>query len=143
MNFWPSLTRPKTLCCPISPPPSSPISRRRSCACNLHYLTFEQHQGTAMTLRRPLLSTVAALGLLMGATAAVAQTQTIQPDERTTLSAGLHDAGQAASNMVLEHSVAPPPGFFDPEALFAPAASREEAEAMAARNKANPPRYGP
>lgn len=96
-----------------------------------------------MTLRRPLLSTVAALGLLMGATAAVAQTQTIQPDARTTLSAGLHDAGQAASNMVLEHTVAPPPGFFDPEALFAPAASREEAEAMAERNKANPPRYGP
>lgn len=96
-----------------------------------------------MTLRRPLLSTVAALGLLMGASAAVAQTQTIQPDARTPLTAGLHDAGQAASNMVLEHAVAPPPGFYDPEALFAPPTSQAEAEAYMARMRANPPRYGP
>ncbi|HUH23229.1 MAG TPA: hypothetical protein VLZ51_04120, partial [Brevundimonas sp.] len=96
-----------------------------------------------MTLRRPLLSTVAVLGLLMGATAASAQTQTIQPDARTPLTAGLHDAGQAASNMVLEHAVAPPPGFYDPEALFAPPTGQAEAEAYMARMRANPPRYGP
>ena len=96
-----------------------------------------------MTLRRPLLSTVAAFGLLMGATAASAQTQTIQPDARTSLTAGLHDAGQAASNLVLEHAVAPPPGFYDPEALFAPPTSQAEAEAYMERMRANPPRYGP
>lgn len=96
-----------------------------------------------MTVRRPLLSTVAALGLLTGASVAVAQTQTIQPDARTPLTAGLHDAGQAASNMVLEHAVAPPPGFYDPEALFAPPTSQAEAEAYMARVRANPPRYGP
>lgn len=96
-----------------------------------------------MTLRRPLLSTVAALGLLMGASAAVAQTQTIQPDARTSLTAGLHDAGQAASNLALEHAVAPPPGFYDPEALFAPPTSQAEAEAYMERMRANPPRYGP
>ncbi|AQR61160.1 hypothetical protein BZG35_05445 [Brevundimonas sp. LM2] len=73
-----------------------------------------------MTIRRPLLSSVAALGLVLAAVPALAQTQVLVPDARTTLSPGLHDAGQAASGLALEHAVAPPPGFFDPEALFAP-----------------------
>jgi len=74
-----------------------------------------------MNVRSLLLSSVAALGLALTATAAVAQAgQTIQADARSTLSAGLHDAGQAASGMALEYSLEPAPGFFDPAALFAP-----------------------
>lgn len=74
-----------------------------------------------MTLRSPLLSSVAALSLMLTAAPALAQIQTLVPDARTTLSPGLHDAGEAASGMALEYTVAPPPGFFDPDALFAPA----------------------
>ena len=82
-----------------------------------------------MNVRGILLSSVAApmlaLGLTLAATAASAQSgQTIQPDVRTTLTPGLRDAGQAASNLTLEYSVAPPPGFFDPAALFTPAPPR-------------------
>ncbi|WP_269514619.1 LVIVD repeat-containing protein [Brevundimonas subvibrioides] len=73
-----------------------------------------------MTLRRPLLSSAAALALFVSAAPALAQIQTLVPDARTTLSPGLRDAGEAASGLELEHAVAPPPGFFDPEALFAP-----------------------
>jgi len=69
----------------------------------------------------------AALGALAGAGAAGAQTASIEPDERTYLTGGLHDAEQAAWNMVLEHASPPPEGFFDPEALFAP---RRYMEAM-------------
>jgi hypothetical protein len=43
----------------------------------------------------------------------------------------------------VEYSIAPPPGFFDPEALWAPPQSREEAEAINARNRENPPRFTP
>ncbi|MGV8951427.1 MAG: hypothetical protein ACOH2M_10015 [Cypionkella sp.] len=102
-----------------------------------------------MTLRRPLLSSVAALGLLLAANAAMAQApaaaspQTIQADARSNLSGGLRDAAEAASNMALEYSVAPPPGFFDPEALVAMPTTQEEAQAYAARIRDNPPRYGP
>ncbi|MFN3930617.1 MAG: LVIVD repeat-containing protein [Brevundimonas sp.] len=99
-----------------------------------------------MIARKCLLTSVAALGLLMGANAAVAQTASppqVAADARSTLAPGLHDAGQAASGLTLEHSLQPPPGFFDPEALFAPPQSREEAEAMQARNRQNPPRFTP
>lgn len=89
-----------------------------------------------MTLRR-LISAAAATGLLFGAAAASAQTA----DPRDHLSPGLHDAGQAASGLVLEHAIAPPPGFFDPEALIA-LPTPEEEEAFFARMRANPPRYG-
>lgn len=74
-----------------------------------------------MTLRSPLLSSVAALALFLTAAPAMAQIQPLVPDARTTLSPGLRDAGEAASGLELEHAVAPPPGFFDPEALFSPA----------------------
>ncbi len=97
-----------------------------------------------MNVRSLLLSSVAALGLALAATAAAAQAgQTIQADARTVLSGGLHDAGQAASGMVLESSLEPAPGFFDPEALFAPPQTEAEGEAFAARMRDNPPRYGP
>ncbi|MDO9586389.1 MAG: hypothetical protein Q7J13_00485 [Brevundimonas sp.] len=96
-----------------------------------------------MNLRSSLLSTVAAFGVLLAAAGASAQTQTIAPDARSALSAGLRDAGEAASGMVLEHALAPPPGFFDPEALFAPPTTQAEAEAFMARMRDNPPRYGP
>lgn len=97
-----------------------------------------------MTLRSILFSSVAALGVLTSAVAASAQTPpptaaTIAPDPRSALTPGLRDAGELASNLTLEYSVAPPPGFFDPEALFAPPQSRAEAEAY----NANPPRYTP
>ena len=96
-----------------------------------------------MKLHRTLLSTAAALGVLLGAAGAQAQTQTIAPDARSALSPGLRDAGEAASNMALEYSVAPAPGFFDPEALFAPPTTQAEAEAFQARMRDNPPRYAP
>ena len=97
-----------------------------------------------MNVRSLLLSSVAALGLALAATAAAAQAgQTIQADARTALSAGLRDAGQAASGMVLESSLEPAPGFFDPEALFAPPQTEAEGEAFAARMRDHPPRYGP
>lgn len=89
-----------------------------------------------MSLRR-LISAAAATGLLFGAAAASAQTA----DPRDHLSPGLHDAGQAASGLVLEHAIAPPPGFFDPEALIA-LPTPEEEEAFFARMRTNPPRYG-
>jgi hypothetical protein len=98
-----------------------------------------------MNVRSTLLSTVAALGVLMSANVASAQApaaQVIPTDARSTLTAGLHDAGQYASGMVLEHSIQPAPGFFDPEALFAPPTTAAEAAAFQERMRNNP-RYGP
>ena len=94
-----------------------------------------------MNVRSTLLSTVAVLGVLTAAAAAQAQApapQTIAADARSALSAGLRDAGQAASGMVLEHSVAPAPGFYDPEAVFSPPTTQAEGEAFMARARANP-----
>ena len=100
-----------------------------------------------MNVRSTLLSTVAALGVLMGAGLAPAQAQApaaqvITADARSALSGGLRDAGQLASGMALEYSVEPAPGFFDPEALFAPPTNQAEAEAFQARMRNNP-KYGP
>jgi hypothetical protein len=101
-----------------------------------------------MTIRRPLLSSAAALCLLMGAGVAAAQApvaaspQTIQADARSTLTSGLRNAGETASGLALEHALAPPPGFFDPEALVPLPGNEEEARAFAARMRDNPPRYG-
>ena len=92
-----------------------------------------------MFVRKALYSSAAAMAVLLGATVASAQVQAIPADERTELTAGIYDAGEASSGLALEHSVAPPPGFFDPDAIFAPPTTREEAEAM----RANPPRYSP
>lgn len=88
-----------------------------------------------MIIRSLLLGSAAAASLLFGAAPALAQTPTVGVDARSTLSPGLRDAGQAASNLTLEYSVAPPPGFFDPESLWGPP-SREEAAAMQARQAA-------
>lgn len=94
-----------------------------------------------MNIRSLLLSSAAAASILFGAASAHAQTPAQPPegqsppvgsDVRSTLSPGLHDAGQAISNLTLEHSVRPAPGFFDPEAIFAPP-TREEAAAARAR----------
>ena len=107
-----------------------------------------------MNIRTLLLSSAAAASVLFGAAAAQAQTGQVPPvgsDVRSTLSPGLHDAGQAISNLTLEHSVQPAPGFSDPEAIFAPP-TREEVAAMRARaaaveaGTAEPaprPRYSP
>jgi len=110
-----------------------------------------------MNIRSLLLGSAAAASVLMGAAGAQAQapgpgqSPPVGTDVRSTLSPGLHDAGQAASNLTLEHSVRPPPGFFDPEALFAPP-TRAEMEAARARaaaveaGTAEPPpapRYSP
>ena len=90
-----------------------------------------------MIIRSLLLSSAAAASVLFGAASAQAQstppgqTPPVGTDVRSTLSPGLHDAGQAISNLTLEHSVRPAPGFFDPEAIFAPP-TREEIEAMRA-----------
>ena len=101
-----------------------------------------------MNVRNTLLLSVAAVGVLLAAPGVQAQVrapaaQAIAADVRSTLSAGLRDAGQAASGLALEYSVAPAPGFFDPEAVFAPPTTQAEAEAFAARMRDNPPRFGP
>lgn len=93
-----------------------------------------------MIVRTLLLSSVT--GILL-ATAAAAQTA----DPRSSLSPGLRDAGRAASGLELEHSLEPPPGFFDPEAIFAPPVRRPQGEGAApAQSPAEPParpRYSP
>ena len=97
-----------------------------------------------MNVRSTLLSTVAVLGVLLGANAAAAQSagpgdaQVIRADGRSSLSAGLADAGQLASGLVLEHSVGMAPGFADPDIAFSPPTSREEGEALMARASGNP-----
>ncbi|MBU3974874.1 MAG: hypothetical protein KKE42_13870 [Alphaproteobacteria bacterium] len=98
-----------------------------------------------MNVRNTLLSTVALVGVLLGAGAAAAQqstgpgeAQVIQADGRSTLSPGLADAGQAASGLALEHAVGMAPGFADPDIGFSPPTSREEGEAMMARARGNP-----
>ncbi len=97
-----------------------------------------------MNVRSSLLSTVAVLGILLGAGGAAAQSaappaaQEIRADGRTTLSAGLADAGQLASGIALEHAIGKPPGFVDPDIGFSPPTSREEGEAMMARARGNP-----
>ncbi|HVL40971.1 MAG TPA: hypothetical protein VM348_02360 [Brevundimonas sp.] len=99
-----------------------------------------------MNVRSTLLSTVAVLGVLMTAGVASAQApavQVIPTDARSALTGGLHDAGQLATNLVLEHSVRPAPGFFDADALWGPPQNQAEAEAAQARNRENPPKYGP
>ncbi len=97
-----------------------------------------------MNVRAILLSSVAALAVTLGAGAASAQSgQVIQPDARSALSPGLHDAGQAASNMALEYSLAPPPGFFEPDALFSPAPPRPAGAPPAADGPPARPRFTP
>ncbi|WP_439477717.1 LVIVD repeat-containing protein [Brevundimonas sp.] len=97
-----------------------------------------------MNVRSTLLSTVAVLGVLLGASAAAAQStgpgaaQVIRADGRSTLSPGLADAGQLASGMALEHSVGMAPGFADPDIGFSPPTSQAEGEAMTARARGNP-----
>jgi hypothetical protein len=97
-----------------------------------------------MNVRSSLLSTVAVLGILLGAGGAAAQSaappaaQEIRADGRTTLSAGLADAGQLASGIALEHAIGKPPGFVDPDIGFSPPTSREEGAAMMARARGNP-----
>ncbi len=97
-----------------------------------------------MNVRGTLLSTVAVLGLLLGASAAAAQStgsgdaQVIKADGRSALSAGLADAGQLASGLALEHSLGMAPGFADPDIGFSPPTSREEGAAMMARAEGNP-----
>ena len=60
-----------------------------------------------------------------GAAGASAQLQQIEPDERTTLAAGVADAEQAAWNMTLVHAQPKPEGFFDPDAIFDPSTFME------------------
>ncbi len=104
-----------------------------------------------MTMRRLLLTTACALGTLCVAAPALAQqahpAPAVRPttavEVRTELSPGLRDAGHAERGMALEASVAPPPGFFDPEALFTVPQTQEEVQALMARWRANPPRYQP
>ena len=86
-----------------------------------------------MNIRSLLLGSAAAAGVLFGAVTAQAQAQTpaIGVDARSHLSAGLHDAGQAASNLTLEYSVPPAPGFFDPDSLWGPPTAEEAAAARA------------
>ena len=97
-----------------------------------------------MNVRNTLLSTVAVFGIFIGAGAAAAQAtapggaQVIQADGRSSLSAGLADAGQLASGLALEHAVGMAPGFADPDTGFSPPTSREEGEAMMARASGNP-----
>lgn len=98
-----------------------------------------------MTIRKTLLSSVAALGILMSAGAAAAQqssgpgdAQVITADARSALSAGLDDAGQAAVGLALEHTLGKAPGFVDPDIGFSPPTSEAEGQALMARARGNP-----
>lgn len=82
--------------------------------------------------------------LALTAGMASAQVNTVGEDERTHLSAGLFDAGEAASGMVLEHNVRPIEAFFDERALFAPreffqAMQRAQAQREAGEEVEEPP----
>ena len=97
-----------------------------------------------MTLRKTLLSTVAALGVLLGAAAAAAQQssgpgelQVITADVRSSLSAGYEDAGQAALGMALESHTPHAPGFGTSETMFSPPRNAEEGAAMRAAAEGN------
>lgn len=103
-----------------------------------------------MIMRRLLLSTACAVSTLCVAAPAFAQAHqaraprpTTAVEARTELSPGLRDAGEAERGMALEYSVAPPPGFFDPEALFTVPQTEAEVQALMARWRTNPPRYAP
>jgi len=98
-----------------------------------------------MFVRKTLLSSAAALAVLACASAVAAQAQqpTVAADERTRLSPGILDAGEAIKGMALEHAVAPPPGFFDPEQIFAPPTTPEEGQALNARIQASPDTFSP
>jgi hypothetical protein len=96
-----------------------------------------------MFVRKTLLSSAAALAVL--AAAAGAQAQQAEPhrpvvaaDERSSLSAGILDAGQAAKGLALESATPPPPGFFDPAMIFAPPTTQAEGQALNARIQASP-----
>ena len=95
-----------------------------------------------MNVRRLLLSSVAALGVLTAAGHAAAQSRDMPlsapVDERSTLSPGLHDAGQAARGLELLHAVEPAPGFYDPARVFTPPRNAEEGQAMQAQARGNP-----
>ena len=98
-----------------------------------------------MTIRKTLLSSVAVLGMLLGAGAASAQpasaggnVQTITADARSSLSAGLNDAGVATLGMTLEHTLGKPDGFVDPDIGFSPPTSQAEGQALMARARGNP-----
>jgi len=97
-----------------------------------------------MTVRRTLLSTAAVLGVLMGATAAMAQqssaggaVQVIAADARSGLSAGFDNAGQAAVGMRLESHTPHAPGFGTPDTLFSPPKTDEERAALRASAEGN------
>ncbi len=98
-----------------------------------------------MTVRRTLLSSVAALSMLLGATTALAQqasaggnVQVITTDARSTLSAGFDNAGEAASGMELVHHLPHAPGFGTDQTLFSPPRSAEEGAALRAQAEGNP-----
>lgn len=77
-----------------------------------------------MTGRHVLLSTAAAL-----AVAFTAQAQDgFEPDERSDLSAGFDDAGEAAEGLTLEHRLASPDGFSDPDAFFLPERDEDDGD---------------
>ena len=97
-----------------------------------------------MILRKTLLSSVAALGVLLGAAAASAQqssgpgeVQVITADVRSSLSAGYDDAGQAALGMALESHTPHAPGFGTSETMFSPPKTDEERAAMRAAAEGN------
>lgn len=98
-----------------------------------------------MFVRKTLLSSAAALAVLACAATATAQAQTptVAPDERTALSDGILDAGQAAKGLALESATPPPPGFFDPDMIFAPPTTAEEGQALNARIQASPDTFSP
>ncbi len=96
-----------------------------------------------MTARKTLLCSVALMGALIGASAAMAQdagptTQVIVADARSALTPGFNDAGQTALGMELLHTVPHAPGFGTSETMFSPPRSAEEGAALRESAKDNP-----
>lgn len=98
-----------------------------------------------MILRKTLLSSAAALGVLLAATTVSAQqsssgdaVQAIVTDARSSLSAGYADAGQAVLGMELVSHTPHAPGFGTDETMFSPPTTDEERAAMREAREANP-----
>ena len=98
--------------------------------------TLTKGEGFTMKTQIHTLPIFALSCAVLLAGAAQARQQVIEPDERTTLEAGFENPGIAAWNMERTHSLAPPEGFIDNEAIFRPQVFMEQMRAARAARDA-------